>query len=93
MRSQGNGRPEVCAANLLYTIRGEVPYDRIKGIDRQHIDRPGATGAPDLYADAAWLLRTYEPRIRLDDAQLAETLGKQGAYRLDASVHIGGSSA
>ena len=28
MRASGNGSPEVCAANLLRIVRGEVAYDR-----------------------------------------------------------------
>ena len=33
MRAKGNGRPEVCATNLLKITRGEVSYDRIRGRD------------------------------------------------------------
>ena len=32
MKASGNGAPEICVQNLLKTIRGEVPYERIKGI-------------------------------------------------------------
>ena len=31
MKASGNGAPEICVQNLLKTIRGEVPYERIKG--------------------------------------------------------------
>ncbi len=40
MLAQGNSDPRVCALNLLRTIRGEVPLERTKGIDREHIDKP-----------------------------------------------------
>ena len=30
MKASGNGAPEICVQNLLKTIRGEVPYERIK---------------------------------------------------------------
>ena len=40
MKASGNGAPEICVQNLLKTIRGEVPYERIKGIDRTLIDKP-----------------------------------------------------
>ena len=33
MQAHGNGNPETCASNLLRTIRGEVPYDRVRGRD------------------------------------------------------------
>ena len=39
MKASGNGTPETCVQNLLKTIRGEVPYERLKGIDRTLIDR------------------------------------------------------
>ena len=39
MKATGNGRPQTCVQNLLKTIRGEVPYERLKGIDRTLIDR------------------------------------------------------
>ena len=34
MKASGNGTPQTCVQNLLKTTRGEVPYERIKGIDR-----------------------------------------------------------
>ncbi len=61
MRAKGNGRPEVCAANLLRITRGEVPYDRIRGRDGALIDQPNAI--EKAAADAEWLLQTYEPRV------------------------------
>lgn len=42
MKASGNGAPEICVQNLLKTIRGEVPYERIKGIDRTLIDKPSS---------------------------------------------------
>ena len=50
MKASGNGAPEICVQNLLKTIRGEVPYERIKGIDRTLIDKPSETAATDLAA-------------------------------------------
>ena len=63
MRAQGNGLPQVCAANLLRTVRGEVAYDRLRGRDGALIDQPNATDA--AAADAEWVLETYEPRVNL----------------------------
>lgn len=51
MRASGNGSPEVCAANLLRIVRGEVAYDRVRGVDGTLIDKPNAT-------DEAWLTRS-----------------------------------
>lgn len=61
MRAKGNGRPEVCAINLLKITRGEVSYDRIRGRDSTLIDQPDA--ADEAAADVEWLLQTYEPRV------------------------------
>ncbi len=65
MKASGNAAPETCVQNLLKTIRGEVPYERIKGIDRTLIDRPSGTAANDLAADVEFVVETYEPRVRL----------------------------
>ena len=61
MRAKGNGRPEVCAANLLKITRGEVSFDRIRGRDGALIDQPNA--ADEAAAAVEWLLQTYEPRV------------------------------
>ena len=51
MRASGNGAPQLCANNLLQLVRGEVPYERVKGLD------PRIVGQPITVADA--LLRQY----------------------------------
>lgn len=61
MKAQGNGTPETCASNLLRIVRGEVPFDRVRGRDGTLIDQPNATDA--AIADVEWLLETYEPRV------------------------------
>lgn len=50
MRASGNGSPEVCAANLLRIVRGEVAYDRVRGVDGTLIDKPNATDEAGLRA-------------------------------------------
>ena len=55
MKASGNAAPETCVQNLLKTIRGEVPYERIKGIDRTLIDKPSGTAANDLAADVEFV--------------------------------------
>ena len=69
MKASGNGAPEICVQNLLKTIRGEVPYERIKGIDRTLIDKPSETAATDLAADVEFLVETYEPRVKLGNVE------------------------
>ena len=63
MRSTGNGAPEVCANNLLRLVRGEVPFERVKGLDPRLIDRPLASAMEDIEQDAEWLIGVYEPRV------------------------------
>ena len=43
MKAHGNGNPETCAFNLLRIVRGEIPYDRVRGRDGTLIDRPNVT--------------------------------------------------
>ena len=70
MKASGNGAPEICVQNLLKTIRGEVPYERIKGIDRTLIDKPSETAATDLAADLKALTAQagdFELRASIDN--------------------------
>ncbi len=77
MRAKGNGRPEVCAANLLKITRGEVSFDRIRGRDGALIDQPNA--ADEAAADAEWLLQTYEPRVDAE-ALVADADARAGDF-------------
>lgn len=65
MLATGNGAVSVCALNLLRTVRGEVPYVRTKGINRELIDMP-ASRSYLVRADAEWVLTSYEPRADVD---------------------------
>ena len=67
MKAHGNGNPETCTSNLLRIVRGEVPYDRVRGRDGVLIDQPNAKN--DAIADAEWLIKTYEPRVTVDDVE------------------------
>lgn len=86
MKASGNGTPETCVQNLLKTIRGEVPYERIKGIDRTLIDRPSELAAPDLTADVRFVIETYEPRVNLSAVDLTALAAGIGSYELDTSI-------
>lgn len=66
MKAHGNGTPETCASNLLHIVRGEVPFDRVRGRDGSLVDLPNATD--DVIADAEWVLETYEPRVEVESA-------------------------
>lgn len=69
MLKSGNGLPHVCAANLLRTVRGTVPYELFKGIAIDVIDKPIGVGyAAEVAAQET--IRHYEPRIQSDEARL-----------------------
>ena len=84
MKAHGNGNPETCASNLLRIVRGEVPFDRVRGRDASLIDRPD--GAEDTLADIEWLLETYEPRVTVEGAENVAEAPLTGDY--SALVHI-----
>ena len=84
MKASGNAAPETCVQNLLKTIRGEVPYERIKGIDRTLIDKPSGTAANDL--DVEFVVETYEPRVRLSSSDLVALVAQTGDFELRASI-------
>ena len=67
MRKQGNANPIVCANNLLHLFRGEVPYERTKGMDPRAIDQPTPEAEAEIIQDATWLLETYEPRVQVNE--------------------------
>lgn len=86
MRASGNGDKAVCANNLLAIVRGEVPYDRIRGLDARNIDRPAAEAAPDIQQDAEWLLKTYEPRAVVREINVTQDDSAGGAFRVTAEI-------
>ena len=86
MRSKGNGNAEQCAANLLLITRGEVPYERLKGIDARLIDKPSSTVQGLLKADLDWLLTTYEPRVGLDSLAITKTEAAEGQFNLNIDI-------
>lgn len=86
MKASGNGTPETCVQNLLQTIRGEVPYERIKGIDRTLIDKPSHTASLDLVSDVEYVIETYEPRVNLKAVELEALAAEVGSFGLNAGI-------
>lgn len=78
MKASGNGFPETCASNLLRIVRGEIPYDRVRGRDGALVDQPNATD--EAVADAEWLLEEYEPRVEVDGINTEATDAKNGDF-------------
>lgn len=86
MISKGNGDPARCAKNLLQIARGEVPFDRVRGLDATIYDRPAVDAAPALRNDAQWMLGIYEPRVLASDIEInAEDL-KTGRFLVTADL-------
>jgi hypothetical protein len=86
MKANGNGIPERCVENLLRITRGEVPYDRIKGLDAAAADAPAAQIAPAVEADAAWMVATYEPRVQVNGANLESTQAQHGHFVVSVQI-------
>ena len=86
MKANGNGLPQVCVQNLLRTIRGEVPYERIKGIDRKLIDQPSEIVSPDLKEDVEFVLENYEPRVDLGNVELEALAADFGSYQVSVNI-------
>lgn len=86
MRATGNGTPQLCVQNLIKTVRGEVPYERLKGIDRALIDKPSETSGSDLVSDVQFVIDTYEPRVKFDNAELNALAAQTGGFELKASI-------
>lgn len=80
MKAYGNGNPETCASNLLRIVRGEVPYDRVRGRDGALVDQPNATD--EAVADAEWVLETYEPRVNAESITGSGEAVKNGEFAL-----------
>ncbi len=79
MMPEGNGEPAVCAANLLRTVRGEVPMARVKGVSREFVDRSAPTmGA--LAEDVEWVLETFEPRLEPDEVEVYADDAAEGDF-------------
>lgn len=61
MKASGNGDPGTCAENLLRIVRGEIPFDRVRGRDGALVDQP--FNSDEALDDAEWVLDQYEPRV------------------------------
>lgn len=85
MKAHGNGNPETCASNLLRIVRGEVPYDRVRGREGALVDQPNATD--EAVADAEWVLETYEPRVDAENITGSGEAVKNGEFALLVDIN------
>ena len=86
MLNKNNSNPAVCINNLLQIARGEVPYDRIKGISFAKLDGPAAHAADEIDEDAEWMLETYEPRVQVEEIEVIPTDAPNGHFALNATI-------
>ena len=86
MRAKGNGNPALCASNLLRLYRGEVPYERVKGLNPRLIDRPAGDSNAEVRQDAEWLLETYEPRVSVNSINIEPSEASSGGFIVTADV-------
>lgn len=86
MKSSGNGNIDLCVNNLLRTFRGEIPYERVKGIDPRLIDKPLETAEAEAQQDARWLLETYEPRAIVNEIITDNSDAVSGGFTITANI-------
>lgn len=86
MKKTGNGKPEQCAVNILRIVRGEVPFDRLRGVDGSLVDKPSSTAAPLLREDMRWALEIYEPRMASSSVDVLSEDAANGHFNISAAV-------
>ena len=86
MRASGNGSAQRCAENVLATVRGEVPYDRLKGLDARVVDKPCNEAQSLIQQDAEWVLDTYEPRGTVKEITVTDGESFGGLYDVTAKL-------
>lgn len=87
MLSKNNGSPEVCVNNLIKIARGEVPYDRVKGVDVLQIDAPASVSVEDATDDVEWLLGVYEPRAEVESVDVSTDEASEGHFTIKATIN------
>jgi len=75
-----------CVQNLFSIVRGEVPFERVKGLDAKLVDQPYAEAKDSLIEDAKWLVATYEPRVNAESIMIIATEAENGGFMLSAYI-------
>lgn len=88
MTASGNGKPQHCVANLLRITRGEVPYERLKGLDGSMIDRPASLAVKENIPDIEWVIKTYKTRVRINDIDIKSLAAQLGHFGIEADLTI-----
>ena len=86
MLKTGNGDPKRCVENLVSIVRGEVPFDRVRGIDARIIDGPSEEAGEELEAEAIWNIETYEPRVNADNTEIKADVAEDGSFTMEIQI-------
>lgn len=86
MRAKGNGDKGVCVQNLLAIVRGEVPYDRLRGLNSGIVDMAASDAVEEAKQTAEWVLETYEPRAIVQEIETVQTDAQSGNFMLKAVI-------
>ena len=87
MLSKNNSSPAVCVNNLIQIARGEVPYDRVKGISSEYLDAPISQAVDEIVEDAEWMLDTYEPRAEIQNIEVVPDDVPNGRFAINATIN------
>ena len=88
MLRKNNSDPAVCVNNLMQIARGEVPYERVKGISTDAIDTPISHATDEITEDAEWMLGTYEPRAEIESIDITPADTPRGHFSLNANIKV-----
>ena len=88
MKSNGNGNPRTCAENLLKCFRGEVPYERLKGLDATIIHSPSVESVQRIMQDADSLIDSFEPRVDVKKIKGTPEDGVNGKHSISVDLTI-----
>lgn len=86
MKASGNGNAAQCVANLVAIFQGEVPYQRLKGMDPSLIDENILTSEPKIKNHATWLIENYEERVTLNDINVI--LDESGLVQIEPDISL-----
>ena len=86
MLRKNNSNPAVCVNNLIQIARGEVPYDRVKGVSYAQLDAPSAHAIDEIAEDAEWMLGTYEPRAEIESVEVTPTDAPNGHFAITTKI-------
>lgn len=76
------------ARNLLRLQKGEIPYDRMRGLDPALYDMPITQAQGIILAEVTRVL-AWEPDIRVLAARIVPTSdGTDGAFTIEAEVEV-----